>query len=172
MHRSLHAPAATSAPAGDPGDDGDPPDDDDGGSLPSLLSHPTYPTMRRVDRRRNSVDRMVEGLDGSDLSSIWREDSKLASPKTFSNVGWPPAEGKFMLRKPSAALSRRGDHSRRIRGAGGRRLGLQSRRRTLHSCLGLLGFRTSGRLSRLSRLSRISRRGCLAAHDELPAERG
>ena len=104
VHRSTHALAATSAPAGDPGDDGDPPDDDDGGSLPSLLPHP-HPTARRDDRRRDSVDRMVEGLDGSDLSSMWREGSKLASPKTFSNVGWPPAEGKFMLRKPPRGRS-------------------------------------------------------------------
>ena len=100
-HPSRRTRGPTAAPAGDPDGDEDPhDDDDDGSSIPSQLPQPTRHTARRDGRRRDSIDRMVEGLDGSDLSSMWREGNKLASPQTFSSVGWPPAEGKFMLRKP------------------------------------------------------------------------
>ena len=37
----------------------------------------------------------------SDLSQMWKTDSRLASPRLNSNIHWPKLEGKFVLRKPA-----------------------------------------------------------------------
>ena len=44
---------------------------------------------------------MADFLGESDLSQMWHQENRLASPRLNSNIHWPKMEGRFVLRKPS-----------------------------------------------------------------------
>ena len=47
---------------------------------------------------------MADALGESDLSQMWHQENRVASPRLNSNIHWPKMEGRFVLRKPSRGL--------------------------------------------------------------------
>lgn len=92
--------AVSGAGAPDPGDDPSS-DDDDSGRPPRRDPAGSPPDGPPRPRRRDSVERMADVLGESDLSQMWHQKNRLASPPQLQH---PLAQDGGALR-PSKALS-------------------------------------------------------------------